>query len=133
MGEQIKLNKLINSPYLSAEDFDTIVSKANSEKIFYFDFNPKNPSNQIGFILLKIYYGSNIIFARNNCSLKLIFKLINEYSDLVESFLLNVIATQEIKNLCNEIYLNPEELIGESYCSNKNLTILLHHLKESNL
>lgn len=132
MGEQIKLNKLINSPYLSIEDFDLIISKVNFDKVFYFDFDPKNPSNQIGFILLKIYYGSNIVFIRNNCSLQLIFKLINEYSDLVESFLLNVISTQETKNLCNEIYLNPEELIGESYCSNKKLTILLNNLKESN-
>lgn len=132
MGEQIKLNKLINSPYLSIEDFDLIISKVNFDKVFYFDFDPKNPSDQIGFVLLKIYYGSNIVFIRNNCSLQLIFKLINEYSDLVESFLLNVISTQETKNLCNEIYLNPEELIGESYCSNKKLTILLNNLKESN-
>lgn len=133
MGEQIKLNKLINSPYLSIEDFDLIISKVNFDKVFYFDFDPKNPSDQIGFVLLKIYYGSNIVFVRKNCSLKIIYELINEYSDLVESFLLNVIAIQETKNLCSEIFLNLDESIKEPYCLNKNLNTLLHQLKKSTL
>ena len=133
MEKQLRLNRLINVPYLELDFFNSLVKSVRGEKQLKCTYHEGEPEFHVAFMLLKLYVGFDINFINCDLNYPKLFNLININSIEIETFLINYLVNKINMHHQpkDEVYTLPfdhprlKRFLNENYFVNKNLKFIL--------